>query len=42
MSTLDRARCTVRAHPLALDASVAAGVLVCMVAGSFVDPRGDN
>ncbi|MFJ4808238.1 sensor histidine kinase [Streptomyces longwoodensis] len=42
MSTLDRARCTVRAHPLALDASVAAGVLMCMVAGSFVDPRGDN
>lgn len=42
MSTLDRARCTVRAHPLALDAAVAAGVLVCMVAGSFVDPRGDN
>ncbi|MQY33008.1 hypothetical protein SRB17_09680 [Streptomyces sp. RB17] len=40
MSTLDRARCSLRAHPLALDASVAAGVLVCMVAGSFAVPHG--
>ncbi|WP_338695801.1 sensor histidine kinase [Streptomyces sp. Q6] len=29
-----------RTHPLALDALVAAGVLICMVAGSFVDPHG--
>ncbi|WP_330340521.1 sensor histidine kinase [Streptomyces sp. NBC_00557] len=42
MSTLDRARCSVKAHPLALDASIAAGVLVCMVAGSLVVPRGAN
>ncbi|MCQ4213502.1 sensor histidine kinase [Streptomyces longispororuber] len=28
-----------RTHPLALDALLAAGVLVCMVAGSFVDPH---
>ncbi|MGW4563810.1 sensor histidine kinase [Streptomyces sp. NPDC004561] len=42
MSTLDRARCRLRAHPLALDAALAAGVLVCMVAGSFVVPRGPN
>ncbi|MGW2748898.1 sensor histidine kinase [Streptomyces sp. NPDC001450] len=42
MSTLERARCSLKAHPLALDAAIAAGVLVCMVAGSFVDPRGEN
>ncbi|MGW2643818.1 sensor histidine kinase [Streptomyces sp. NPDC001393] len=42
MSTLDRARCSLKAHPLALDATIAAGVLVCMIAGSFVTPRGDN
>ncbi|MEU1406178.1 histidine kinase [Streptomyces sp. NPDC005728] len=42
MSTLERARCGLRAHPLALDAAIAAGVLVCMVAGSFVVPRGEN
>lgn len=29
-------------RPLALDAAIAAGVLVCMVAGSFVVPRGAN
>ncbi|MFJ9538146.1 sensor histidine kinase [Streptomyces sp. NPDC101225] len=40
MSTLDRTRCRLRAHPLALDATLAAGVLACMVAGSFVDPSG--
>ncbi|MFF5156924.1 sensor histidine kinase [Streptomyces sp. NPDC000348] len=40
MSTLTRARCRVRAHPFALDAALAAGVLVCMVAGSFVEPHG--
>ncbi|MFB7509772.1 DUF7134 domain-containing protein, partial [Streptomyces broussonetiae] len=42
MSTLDRARCSLKAHPWALDAAVAAGVLVCMIAGSFVTPRGNN
>ncbi|MFE2098898.1 MULTISPECIES: sensor histidine kinase [unclassified Streptomyces] len=42
MSTLERARCSLKAHPLALDAAIAAGVLMCMVAGSFVDPRGEN
>ncbi|GAA4957727.1 hypothetical protein GCM10023238_25530 [Streptomyces heliomycini] len=40
MSTLTRARCRARAHPFALDAALAAGVLVCMVAGSFVEPHG--
>lgn len=40
--TLDRARCQAKAHPSALDAALAAAVLVCMVAGSFVDPHGDN
>ncbi|MFI9805141.1 sensor histidine kinase [Streptomyces sp. NPDC052301] len=42
MSTLDRARCSLKAHPWALDAAIAAGVLVCMVAGSFVVPRGPH
>lgn len=42
VSTLERARCSLKAHPLALDAAIAAGVLMCMVAGSFVDPRGEN
>ncbi|MFE5398049.1 sensor histidine kinase [Streptomyces sp. NPDC056568] len=40
MSTLARARCTLGAHPLALDAALASAVLLCMVAGSFVDPHG--
>ncbi|WP_046727389.1 sensor histidine kinase [Streptomyces humi] len=40
MSTFDRARCSADAHPLAWDAAIAAGVLVCMVAGSFVVPHG--
>ncbi|WP_432055278.1 sensor histidine kinase [Streptomyces sp. bgisy022] len=40
MSTLTRARCRLRAHPFALDTALAAGVLVCMVVGSFVDPHG--
>ncbi|MFI0236595.1 sensor histidine kinase [Streptomyces sp. NPDC016845] len=31
-----------RAHPLALDAIVALGVLIAMVAGSFVDPHGPD
>ncbi|MCH0555630.1 sensor histidine kinase [Streptomyces sp. MUM 16J] len=42
MSTLERAWCGLRAHPLALDAALAAGVLLCMVVGSFVVPRGAN
>ena len=42
MSTLERTRCRIRAHPLALDAALAFGVLVCMVAGSFVDPHGEH
>ncbi|MFI8766186.1 sensor histidine kinase [Streptomyces sp. R-07] len=29
-----------RAHPLAFDAAIAAGALVCMIAGSFTDPHG--
>ncbi|MCI3270272.1 sensor histidine kinase [Streptomyces cylindrosporus] len=39
---LERTRCRLKAHPLALDATLAAGVLACMVAGSFVDPHGAN
>ncbi|MFF4979955.1 sensor histidine kinase [Streptomyces sp. NPDC001046] len=39
MSTFVRARCRAKAHPLAVDAALAAAVLVCMVAGSFVEPR---
>ncbi|PAZ09192.1 two-component sensor histidine kinase [Streptomyces sp. SA15] len=42
MSTLDRARRHLKAHPMALDAALAAGVTLCMVAGSFVDPRGPD
>ncbi|MFE5817905.1 sensor histidine kinase [Streptomyces sp. NPDC056479] len=42
MSTLERARRHLKAHPLALDAALAVGVLACMVAGSFVDPHGKN
>ncbi|WP_437060961.1 sensor histidine kinase [Streptomyces sp. enrichment culture] len=42
MSTLERARHRLKAHPMALDAALAAGVLLCMVAGSFVDPHGDD
>ncbi|MEU2900417.1 sensor histidine kinase [Streptomyces sp. NPDC001273] len=40
MSTLTRARCRAEAHPFALNAALAAGVLVCMVAGSLVAPHG--
>ncbi|MER6127691.1 histidine kinase [Streptomyces sp. NPDC001795] len=39
MSTLERTRDGLRAHPLALDAVLAFGVLACMVCGSFVDPH---
>ncbi|MEU1176288.1 sensor histidine kinase [Streptomyces sp. NPDC005820] len=39
MTPLARARRQLTAHPLALDAALAAGVLLCMLAGSFVDPH---
>ncbi|MET9973404.1 histidine kinase dimerization/phosphoacceptor domain-containing protein, partial [Streptomyces sp. NPDC006356] len=42
MSTLERARRHLKAHPMALDAALAVAVLACMVAGSFVDPHGKN
>ncbi|MEU6381724.1 sensor histidine kinase [Streptomyces sp. NPDC046909] len=42
MSTLERVRQQLKAHPMALDAVLAAGVLGCMVAGSFVDPHGPD
>ncbi|MCH0565063.1 MULTISPECIES: sensor histidine kinase [unclassified Streptomyces] len=42
MSTLDRARCRLGAHPLALDAALAAVVLACMVTGSFAGPHGES
>ncbi|WP_043729211.1 sensor histidine kinase [Streptomyces zinciresistens] len=41
-TTLQRARHHLKAHPLALDTALAVGVLVCMVAGSFVDPHGED
>ncbi|MFC7309054.1 sensor histidine kinase [Streptomyces monticola] len=40
MSILARAGVRVRAHPLALDATLALAVLACMIAGSFVEPHG--
>ncbi|MFJ8105448.1 sensor histidine kinase [Streptomyces sp. NPDC096132] len=39
MTPLGRAQRQLQAHPLALDATLAAGVLLCMLAGSFVDPH---
>ncbi|WP_405643157.1 sensor histidine kinase [Streptomyces sp. NBC_00019] len=42
MSTLERVRHQLKAHPMALDAVLAVGVLGCMVAGSFVDPHGPD
>jgi signal transduction histidine kinase len=42
VSTLERTRCRIRAHPLALDAVLAFGVLVAMLATSVADPRGDR
>ncbi|MYR56505.1 PEP-CTERM sorting domain-containing protein [Streptomyces sp. SID625] len=35
-------RSRLTAHPCALDTAIAAGALVCMVAGSFVEPRGEH
>ncbi|MFI6941110.1 sensor histidine kinase [Streptomyces sp. NPDC050418] len=40
MTTLARFRDWLIAHPLAFDATLAAGVLACMVAASFVEPYG--
>jgi signal transduction histidine kinase len=40
VTTLDRARCRLHAHPRAWDAALAAGVLVCMVVGSFAGQNG--
>ncbi|MEU9213268.1 histidine kinase [Streptomyces sp. NPDC048415] len=42
MSTLERTRCRARAHPTAVDAALAAAVLACMAAGSFIDPHGEH
>ncbi|WP_320784429.1 sensor histidine kinase, partial [Streptomyces sp. CRN 30] len=42
MSTFQRAGSWLRAHPAAPDAVLAAGVLACMVAGSFVDPHAES
>ncbi|MDX2548666.1 sensor histidine kinase [Streptomyces sp. WI04-05B] len=42
MSTLQRARCHLKAHPLALDVALAAAVLLCMLGASFVDPHGPH
>ncbi|WP_432135620.1 MULTISPECIES: sensor histidine kinase [unclassified Streptomyces] len=42
MPPLAEARRRLQAHPLALDAALATAVLLCMVAGSFVDPHGEN
>lgn len=42
MSTFQRARRRLRAHPFALDVALAVGVLVCMLAGSLVDPHGPD
>ncbi|WP_149822575.1 sensor histidine kinase [Streptomyces tailanensis] len=41
MSTLHRASTFLKAHPLALDATLALGALVCMVARSHVDPHAE-
>ncbi|RII17151.1 Sensor histidine kinase DesK [Streptomyces sp. YIM 130001] len=40
MTLLARGRHWQKAHPLALDAALAAGVLICMITASFVEPRG--
>jgi signal transduction histidine kinase len=42
LTPLARARRHLHAHPLALDAALAAAVLLCMLAGSFVDPHGEH
>ncbi|SEQ48726.1 Histidine kinase [Streptomyces sp. yr375] len=42
MTPFARAQCRLQAHPLALDATLAAAVLLCMLAGSFINPHGDR
>ncbi|QKW06068.1 two-component sensor histidine kinase [Streptomyces sp. NA04227] len=42
MSTFQRARRRLQAHPLVMDAALAAGVLACVVVGSFADPHGPH
>ncbi|WP_338898703.1 histidine kinase [Streptomyces sp. TG1A-60] len=42
MSTFQRARSWLTAHPMALDGALALGVLVCMLAGSFIDPHAEH
>ncbi|GGX66092.1 sensor histidine kinase [Streptomyces fructofermentans] len=42
MSTLDRVRDHLRAHPLVVDGALAAAVLACMVAASFAEPHGHS
>ncbi|WP_200304422.1 sensor histidine kinase [Streptomyces adelaidensis] len=42
MSTFQRARAWLTAHPMALDAALALGVLVTMMAGSFIDPHAEH
>ncbi|MCF4137940.1 sensor histidine kinase [Streptomyces sp. Tue 6430] len=42
MTPLARARRRLKAHPLALDSALAAAVLLCMLAGSFIDPHGEQ
>ncbi|GHE43256.1 two-component sensor histidine kinase [Streptomyces griseoaurantiacus] len=40
VDNLSQIRCWLARHPLTLDAGLAVGVFVCMIAGSFVDPHG--
>ncbi|MEU6535980.1 sensor histidine kinase [Streptomyces sp. NPDC047000] len=42
MTALDRARCKLGAHPLVLDAALAAAVLLCMIVSALIDPHGDR
>jgi len=42
VSTLERARCQLKAHPSALDAALATAVLATMLAGSWVNPHGEH
>jgi signal transduction histidine kinase len=42
VTALDRARCGAKAHPLALDAALAAAVMLCMIVSSLVDPHSDK
>ncbi|MFF3844006.1 sensor histidine kinase [Streptomyces sp. NPDC002328] len=42
MTPLARAQRQLKAHPLAADATLATCVLICMLAGSFVDPHGEH